>query len=156
MTSDSIESAARATRDAFIEGVKLDARNHMRGDHRVWHEALVAALDATLPAFWDYALAWQAAQQSEQREEVIDAAIEYVKNSGPFRASDGYMAYAVGDDRRLRAAVAALIAEALGITGGFIEIAADWAMESHGSEAMLTVTLKKTVDLDTVNRIINA
>jgi hypothetical protein len=40
--------------------------------------------------------------------EVIEAATEYVQNSGPFRAGDGHMSYAAGDDRRLRTAVAAL------------------------------------------------
>jgi hypothetical protein len=40
------------TRDTMIESVKLDARNSMRHDPHVWHEALETALDKTLPAFW--------------------------------------------------------------------------------------------------------
>lgn len=39
--------------EALIEGVKLDARNLMRSDPRVWHEALESALDKLLPAFWE-------------------------------------------------------------------------------------------------------
>jgi hypothetical protein len=46
---------AEATRDALIEGVKLEARNLMRSDPRVWHEALESALDKTLPGFWNAA-----------------------------------------------------------------------------------------------------
>lgn len=44
----------------------------------------------------------------EKINEVVDAAIEYVENSGPFVAGDGHVSYAVGDDRRLRRAVEAL------------------------------------------------
>ena len=50
-------------RDALIEGVKLDARNSMRSDPRVWHEALEAALDKVLPGFWDAARASVLAEQ---------------------------------------------------------------------------------------------
>jgi hypothetical protein len=41
----------------------------------------------------------------ESMNEVLDAAVEYVANSGPFIAGDGYTSYAIGDDRRLREAV---------------------------------------------------
>lgn len=44
------------TRDALIEGVKLDVRNSMRSDARVWHEALEAALGKVLPEFWNAAV----------------------------------------------------------------------------------------------------
>lgn len=40
--------------------------------------------------------------------EVVDAAIEFIENSGPFVDTDGYVSIAVGDDRRLRRAVEAL------------------------------------------------
>lgn len=52
-------------RDALIEGAKLDARNSMRSDPRVWHEALEAALDKVLPGFWDAARASVLAEQGE-------------------------------------------------------------------------------------------
>ncbi|GAA4774463.1 hypothetical protein [Microbacterium gilvum] len=36
--------------EALIEGMKLEARNRMRHDPRVWHEALESAIDELLPA----------------------------------------------------------------------------------------------------------
>lgn len=54
---DALKRAAEI-RDTLIEGAKLDARNSMRSDPHVWHEALETALDQVLPAFWDAAHAW--------------------------------------------------------------------------------------------------
>lgn len=60
-------------RDTLIEGVKLSARNLMRNDPRVWHEALESALDKTLPEFW--AAAAGCRRPSPPTEEQVEAAL---------------------------------------------------------------------------------
>jgi len=52
------------------------------------------------------------------------------------------------------AARIALIADALGVPRD--APLADWAMESTAEGAMLSATVRRHVDLDTVNRILNA
>ncbi|WP_217183393.1 hypothetical protein [Streptomyces sp. AC495_CC817] len=51
LTNDEREDEHQAQMVAF-EGAKLDARNSMRHDPHVWHEALEDALDKVLPAVW--------------------------------------------------------------------------------------------------------
>lgn len=46
-------------------------------------------------------------EDREALTEIVEAAREFVENSGPFIAEDGYPAYRVGDFTRLRAAVLA-------------------------------------------------
>lgn len=48
----------------------------------------------------------------------------------------------------------ALIADALGIPAD--APMSDWSLETHGESGMLTVTLKRALDIESVNRIINA
>jgi hypothetical protein len=76
------------TRDTMIESVKLDARNSMRHDPHVWHEALETALDKTLPAFWAAAAGFRRpstpTEEDVERALVVDAVVEklvgYVRN----------------------------------------------------------------------------
>lgn len=85
MASD--EEREALARDAFIEHMKLDARNSMRSDPRVWHEALEAALDKTLPEFWAQASAFH--RQGQITEAMVEAAA-YVIDEGAMEAPQDY------------------------------------------------------------------
>jgi CRISPR/Cas system CMR-associated protein Cmr5 small subunit len=53
--------------EPLIEGMKIDARNYMRHNPRVWHEALEEAIDKYLPPLIE-------AVRAEERERTIDEA----------------------------------------------------------------------------------
>lgn len=60
------------------EGAKLEARNLMRHDPHVWHEALEDALDKVLPGVWRAAAGYRRSEVPEpsaDRDEITDEAL---------------------------------------------------------------------------------
>lgn len=58
--------------ELLIEGMKIDARNYMRHNPRVWHEALEEAIDKYLPPLIE-------AVRAEERERIA-AEINAIRN----------------------------------------------------------------------------
>ncbi|WDH77899.1 hypothetical protein PTQ19_10235 [Microbacterium esteraromaticum] len=70
-TDDEREDEHQAQMVAF-EGAKIDARNAMRHDPHVWHEALEDAMDKVLPAVWHAAAGFRRPEVPEPSTEKLD------------------------------------------------------------------------------------
>lgn len=98
-TDDEREDEHQAQMIAF-ETAKLEARNSMRHDPHVWHEALEDALDKVLPAVWYAAAGFRRSDVPEPSAEVLSdwftssrgvavAAVKPMTDRGPSVMVDG-------------------------------------------------------------------
>ncbi|WP_217181569.1 hypothetical protein [Streptomyces sp. AC495_CC817] len=74
-TNEEREDEHQAQMVAF-EGAKIDARNSMRHDPHVWHEALEDALDKVLPAVWHAAAGFRCSVVPEPSADDVEGILD--------------------------------------------------------------------------------